>query len=102
MATIPQSIRVDEDLVRFYIQLAEATGQSRNQLFVEALRLYARTEGWQITEVRRTLAGLEAGTVETVDGDDVVARFLASGRITHEELAAAEGRSGIPLQHRAS
>ena len=99
MATLAQSIRVDEDLIRVYDQLAEATGRPRNQLFVEALRIYAQTEGWQITQVRRTLAGLEDGTMETVDGDDVVARFLADGRITRESLAEAEQHYGIPPEH---
>jgi predicted transcriptional regulator len=101
MATVPQSIRMDEDLVRLYDQLAEATGRPRNQLFVEALRLYAQTEGWQITEVRRTLAGLEEGTIDTVDGDEVVARFVAAGRITRESLAEAKQRYEIPPEHRA-
>jgi predicted transcriptional regulator len=101
MATVPQSIRVDEDLVRVYDQLAEATGRPRNQLFVEALRQYAQTEGWQITEVRRTLADLDEGAIETIDGDEVVARLLAAGQITRESLAEAEERYGIPLEHRA-
>ncbi len=100
MATVAQSIRVDEDLVAVYDQLAEATGRPRNQLFVEALRRYAQTEGWQITEVRRTLAGLDDGTIGTVDGAEVVARFLAAGRITREALATAEERHDIPLEHK--
>jgi predicted transcriptional regulator len=41
MTTVPQNIGVDEDLVQVYDQLAEATGRARDQLFVEALRLYA-------------------------------------------------------------
>jgi len=102
MATVAQSIRVDEDLVTMYDQLAEATGRPRNQLFVEALRRYAQVEGWQITEVRRTLAGLEDGTIGAVDGAEVVARFLAEGRVTREALAAAEDRYDIPPEHRAS
>jgi len=102
MATVAQSIRVDEDLVEVYDQLAAATGRPRNQLFVEALRRYAQTEGWQITEVRRTLAGLEDGAVGTADGAEVVARFLAEGRLTREALAAAENRYDIPPEHRAS
>ena len=102
MATVAQSIRVDEDLVALYDQLAEATGRPRNQLFVEALRRYAQTEGWQITEVRRTLAGLEDHTIGTVDGEDVVTRFLAEGRISRDALASAEQRYEIPPEHRAS
>lgn len=102
MATVAQSIRVDEELVAVYDQLAEATGRPRNQLFVEALRRYAQTEGWQIAEVRRTLADLADGTVGTVDGEEVVARLLAQGRITREALDAAEQRYGIPPEHRTS
>ena len=101
MATTAQSIRVDKELVAVYDQLAEATGRPRNQLFVEALRRYAQTEGWQITEVRRTLADLADGTVGTVDGTEVVARLLAQGRITREALAAAEQHYGIPPEHQA-
>ena len=102
MATVAQSIRLDEELVGIYDQLAKATGRPRNQLFVEALRTYARTEGWQITEVRRTLAGLEDGTVGTVDGEEVLSRFLAAGRITRETLVAAEEHYGIPPEYRSS
>ncbi len=102
MATIAQSIRVDEDLVAVYDQLAEATGRPRNQLFVEALRRYAQVEGWQFAEVRRTLAGLDDGTVGTVDGDEVVARLLARGRVTRATLAEAEGYYGLPAEYRAS
>lgn len=67
------------------------------QLFGEALRRYAQTEEWQITEVRRTLAGLENGVIGTVDGEEMVARFLATGRLTREALTAAEERYGIPI-----
>lgn len=102
MVTVAQSIRMDEDLVALYDQLAEATGRPRNQLFVEALRRYAQIEGWQIAEVRRTLAGLDEGSIGTVDGDEVVARLLAAGRITPDTLAEAEDYYGIPAEHRSS
>ena len=102
MASVAQSIRVDEYFVALYDQLAEATGRPRNELFVEALRRYGQIEGWQITEVRRTLAGLEDGTIGTVDGEEVVTRFLAQGRMTRESLAAAEQRYAIPPEHRSS
>lgn len=100
MATVAQSIRVDEDLVAVYDQLAEATGRPRNQLYVEALRRYAQVEGWQIAEVRRTLAGLDDGTIGTVDGDEVVARLLARGRVTQATLAEAEEHYSIPTEFR--
>jgi len=93
MATASQHINIDEDLARVYDQ---TTGHSRDQILVEALRLYARTEGRQITEVRRTVAALEASTLKTVAGDDVVAQFLAEGRSTRASLAEAEERYGIP------
>jgi len=102
MATVAQSIRMDEDLVSLYDQLAETTGRPRNQLFVDALRRYAQTEGWQITEVRRTMTGLEDGTIGTVDGEEVLNRLLAQGRITRTSLAEAEQRYAIPQEHRAS
>lgn len=102
MATIAQSIRIDDDLVALYDDLAAATGRPRNQLYVEALRQYVRTEGWQITEVRRTLASLANGLMPVVDGGDVVARFLAEGRVTRQTLAEAEERYGIPPEHQSS
>ncbi len=102
MATTAQSIRIDDDLVALYDDLATATGRPRNQLYVEALRQYARTEGWQITEVRRTLASLEDGVMSVVDGAAVVARFLAEGRVTRQTLLDAEEHYGIPPEHRSS
>jgi hypothetical protein len=64
-------------------------------------RRHAWSEGTEITEVQRTLAALDAGAVETVEGDEVIARFLAAGRITSASLAEAEERYGIPPVHRA-
>jgi predicted transcriptional regulator len=100
MANVATSIRIDDDLLAVYDQLAAATDRPRNQLFIEALRRYAATEGWQITEVRRTLAGLEDGTVSLVPGDRVIAELIARGRLTQEALDA--GRAEHDVMGRAA
>ena len=98
MATVAQSIRLEQDLLSIYDQLASATGRSRNQLFIEALKRYAATEGWQIQQVRATLARLDAGTLGIIPGEQVVADLLARGRLTQEALDDARSRVGIPVQ----
>jgi predicted transcriptional regulator len=95
MATVAQSIRLEAELLSIYDQLAEATGRSRNQLFVEALKRFAVTEGWQIQQVRATLARLEQGTLAIVPGEQVVADLLARGRVTQEALDEARSRAGV-------
>ncbi len=98
MATVANSIRIDTELLAVYDQLAEATGRTRNQLFVEALKRYATTEGWQIQQVRATLARLEAGEIATIPGEEVVGRLLARGRLTQDALDQARGQYGVPAQ----
>lgn len=98
MARGATSIRIDHELLTTYDQLAAATGRPRNQLFIEALRRYAATEGWQITEVRRTLAGLENGTVGLVPGERVIADLIARGRLTQDALDAARAEQGGPRE----
>ncbi len=102
MATVAQSIRVESELVDVYDRLAEATGRPRNQLFVEALRTYAATEGWQIREVRATLAALEDGTMDIIPGEQVVGELIARGRLSHEALDAACARYGVPVERAVS
>ncbi len=97
MAAVAQSIRIEPELLDVYDQLAEATGRTRNHLFIEALKRYAATEGWQIQQVRATLARLEAGTLATVPGEQVVADLLSRGRLTQDALDDARSRYGVPV-----
>ena len=96
MATIAQSIRLEPELLDFFDQLALATGRPRNQLFVEALKRYAAIEGWQIQQVRATLARMDEGTLTSIPGEQVVADLLARGRLTQAALDEARAGLGVP------
>ncbi|HVA89098.1 MAG TPA: hypothetical protein VNL71_04575 [Chloroflexota bacterium] len=56
---------------------------------------YAATEGWQIQQVRATLARMDAGTLTIIPGEQVVADLLTRGRLT--EAALDEARTGLGL-----
>jgi RHH-type rel operon transcriptional repressor/antitoxin RelB len=95
MSTVATTIRIPASLQERYDQLARATGRTRNYLMAEALERYAAREGWQIEQTRATLAALEAGTLETIDLDDLIAEDLAAGEITQEDLDEAYARYGV-------
>jgi predicted transcriptional regulator len=89
MSTVATTVRIPASLQERYDQLARAAGRTRNDLMAEALERYAAREGWQIEQTRATLAALEAGTLETIDLDDLIAEDLATGKITQEDLDEA-------------
>jgi hypothetical protein len=62
---------------------------------IEALEHYAAREGWQIEQTRATVAALEAGTLETIDLDDLIAEDLAAGEIMQEDLDEACARYAV-------
>jgi predicted transcriptional regulator len=95
MSTVATSIRILASLQERYDQLARATRRTRNYLMAEALERYAVREGWQIEQTRATLAALEAGTLETIDLDDLIAEDLAAGELTQEGLDEAYARYGV-------
>ena len=95
MPAIATTIRIPDSLQKRYDQLAQATGRTRNYLMTEALEQYAAREGWQIEQTRATLAKLEAGILETIDLDDLIAADLAAGEITREDLDEAYARYGV-------
>lgn len=66
---------------------AGGRGEAGSLLFVEALPQYAATEGWQIQQVRATLARLDAGILAIIPGEQVVADLLSRGRVTQEALS---------------
>ena len=96
MSTVATTIRISDGLAATYDRLAEATGRSRNHLMHEALEQYAVTEGWQIEQVRATLARLQDGTLRAVPGEQVVDEYLAKGWMTREGLDEARRRYGVP------
>jgi predicted transcriptional regulator len=96
MNTVPTSVRLPEDLVGRYTKLAEATGRTRNFLMQEALEQYIEQEEWQLTQVDEVLAELDAGTLDTVSGEDVIAQLLAEGKISTSSLNEAYRRYGLP------
>jgi predicted transcriptional regulator len=100
VSTVTTTIRIPGELAAAYDRLAEATGRSRNHLMQEALEQYAATEGWQVEQVRATLARLEAGTLQTTPGERVVADYLARGWITQQGLNEARERYGVPTRER--
>ena len=95
MATVATTIRIPDSLQERYDQLAQATGRTRNYLMSEALERFIAREGWQIEQTRSALTKLEAGTLETIDLDDLIVEDLASGDITQEELDEAYMRYGV-------
>jgi predicted transcriptional regulator len=95
MSTVATTIRIPASLQKRYDQLARATGRTRNYLMAEALERYAVREGRQIERTCATLAALEAGTLETIDLDDLIAEDLAVGEITQEDLDEACARYGV-------
>jgi predicted transcriptional regulator len=95
MSSVAMTIRIPASLQERYDQLARATGRTRKDLMIEALERYAAREGWEIEQTRATLAALEAGTLETIDLDDLIAEHLATGKITQEELDEACARYGV-------
>ena len=95
MSTVATTIRIPAGLQERYDQLARATGRARNDLMAQALERYATREGWQIEQTRATLAALEAGALETIDLDDLIAEDLAAGEITQEDLDEAYALYGV-------
>lgn len=85
----PTTLRMPPDLEQQYDDLAAATGRTRSFLMMEALRRYAETEGWQITQVRRTLDRVERGEESFIPGPEALADFLARGWLTQESLDEA-------------
>jgi predicted transcriptional regulator len=95
MSTVATTIRIPASLQERYDQLARATGRTRNHLMAEALERYAAREGRQVEQTCATLAALEAGTLETIDRDDLIAEDLAAGEIMQEHLDEAYARYGV-------
>jgi predicted RNA-binding protein associated with RNAse of E/G family len=71
------------------------THPQRPDVMIQAPERYAACEGRQIEQTCATLAALEAGALETIDLDDLMAEDLAAGEITQEDLEEAYARCGV-------
>ncbi len=96
MSTVAATVRISRGLQDRYDQLAEATGRTRDSLMAAALESYAKREGWQIDQTHATLAKLEAGMLETIDLDDLIAEDVAAGEVTLDDIEEANRRYGVP------
>lgn len=95
MTTVATTVRIPESLQERYDQLARATGRTRNHLMAAALEIFAAREGWQIEQTRATLAKWEAGALDAVDLETLIAEDLASGELTQDDLSEAYRRYGV-------
>jgi predicted transcriptional regulator len=95
MTTVATTVRIPDTLQKRYDELSQATGRSRNYLMAEALARYVTHKGWLIEQTRASLTRLEAGTLETVDLDYLIAEDLAAGVINSDDLREAEIRYGV-------
>ncbi len=74
---ITTSIRMPNEVHEQYETLAQATGRSRNELMVEALRSTADRQLREIAMVQEGLDQSRAGLGMSIE--DVVAQFVAEG-----------------------
>ncbi len=74
---VTTSIRMPDDVHEQYETLAQATGRSRNELMVEALRSVAERQLREIAMIQEGLAQSRAGLGVPIE--DVVAQFKAEG-----------------------
>src|SRR5436305_13587754 len=79
MMAITTSIRMPDEVHEQYETLAQATGRTRNELMVEALRAMAERQLREIAMIQEGLAQARAGLSLPIE--DVVARFQAEGML---------------------
>jgi len=77
MEAVVTSIRVPVDVKEQYETLAQATGRTRNDLMVDALRVVAERRLRDIALIQEGLARIRAG--RTIAVEDVVAGFKRDG-----------------------
>ena len=76
---ITTSIRMPDEVHDQYETLAQATGRTRNELMVEALRSAADRQLHEIAMIQEGLTQSRAGLGTPIE--DVVARFKADGML---------------------
>jgi predicted transcriptional regulator len=77
MDAVTTSIRMPKEVRDQYETLAEATGRTRNDLMVEALRVAAERQLHEIAMIQEGLEQARAG--RTIAIEDVVAEFKRDG-----------------------
>ncbi len=77
MEAVVTSIRVPVDVKEQYETLAQATGRTRNDLMVDALRVAAERQLRDIALIQEGLAQIRAG--RTIAVEDVVDEFKRDG-----------------------
>lgn len=85
---ITTSIRMPDDVHQQYEMLAQATGRTRNELMVEALRAVAEHQLREIALVQEGLAQARAGQGMLVA--DAVAQLKAEGMLPEDFVLDGE------------
>ena len=78
------SVRMPADVRERFDELARITGQTRNDLIIEAMEQYIERELREIALIQEGIAQVEAG--ETSPLDEVVERFIAAGMFTRVDF----------------
>ena len=73
MATPSSSIRIPEEVITQYDDVARATGRSRNSLMIDALRDFISAQAWFVAAVERGVVAADRG--EFVPEEDIAARW---------------------------
>lgn len=84
MAASVTSLRLPDDVREQYETLARATGRTRNDLMVAALRRQGERQLREIAMVQEGLADLQAGRKSPIE--DVIARFVKRGMLADGNL----------------
>lgn len=78
-AAINTSIRMGEDVRDMYETIAQATGRTRNDLMVDALRVEGERRLREIAMIQEGIRQVRAGQKSPIE--DVVARFKDRGML---------------------
>ena len=89
MDAVTTSIRMPQDVRDQYETLAQATGRTRNDLMVAALRLVAEEQLREIALIQEGIEQARAG--RTIAIEDVVAEFQRAGMLPVDFRLAAVG-----------
>jgi predicted transcriptional regulator len=90
MMAITTSIRMPDDVYEQYETLAQATGRTRNELMVEALRGMAERQLREIAMIQEGLVQSHAGLGSPIE--DVVAQLKAEGLLPADFVLGADVR----------
>jgi predicted transcriptional regulator len=89
---VTTSIRMPDDIYEQYETLAQATGRTRNDLMVEALRGMAERKLREIALIQEGLEQSRAG--RGIPIEDVVATFKAEGLVPPDFLLESDTTPG--------